>query len=117
MNLSKYHELISKYDKFIYESYHIEENEEKLVLNFQYIITSEFEDQIVFNHRVSYQLKSNTGQGLNLNLLKDLDGLIFSIGMVEAINYYKTICPQFFFYVNCGRLTKEQKKVVAETVL
>lgn len=108
MSLERYHELTSTYEKFIYESYQVEEIDDRLMLHFQYRITSEFAESIVFNHRVSYQLKSQTGKQLNLALIKDLDALIFSIGMVESINYYKTICPRAF-YVNCGRLTKEQK--------
>lgn len=113
MSLERYRELTSQYDKFIYESYHVEENEERLMLNFQYRITSEVSDPIVFNHRVSYQLVTDKAKpgtdstGLNLSLIKDLDALIFTIGMVESINYYKTICPRSF-YVHCGRLNKDQ---------
>lgn len=108
MSLSKYRELTNIYDKFIYESYQVEVNDERLMLNFQYKITSEFKEPIIFNHRVSYQLSETSNRSLNLSLVKDLDALIFSIGLVESINYYKTICPKSF-YVHCGRLTNKQK--------
>ncbi len=108
MSLNTYRELTSKYDRFIYESYHVEEWEEKLMLNFQYKIVGEFGEPIVFNHRISYALISES-ESLDLSKIKELDALIFTIGLVEGINYYKTVCPREF-YVHCGRLTKGQKK-------
>lgn len=109
MSLSKYLELSNQYDEFIYESYQVEKIEERLMLNFQYKIIGKNIETIVFNHRVSYYLKSKNNQKLRLELVKDLDALIFTIGLVESISYYKTVCPRKF-YVNCGKLDQEQKK-------
>lgn len=108
MSLNKYRELSSQYDKFIYESYQIEELEDQLMLNFQYKITSEFSEDHIFNHRISYKLKGEAGD-LDVSRIKVMDALIFTIGMVESINYYKTICPRSF-HIHCGRLTSDQKK-------
>lgn len=108
MSLERYRELTSLYDRFVYESYHIEELEEKLMLNFQYKLEGEFGETITFNHRISYRLVSD-GRKLNLGNIKEMDALIFTIGLVEGINYYKTVCPREF-HVHCGRLTSAQKK-------
>lgn len=107
LNLNKYRELTSQYDQFIFESYYIEDLEEKLMLNYQYKLVGSFGKPLIFNHRISYTLTSKTKK-LELSKIKELDALIFTIGLVEGINYYKTVCPREFF-VNCGRLTKAQK--------
>ena len=107
MSLNRYRELTSQYDRFIYESYHIEELDDMLMLYFQYRIVGTFGEPIIFNHRVSYELASDK-YTMNLQRIKEMDALIFTIGLVEGINYYKTVCPREFF-INCGRLSKEQK--------
>ncbi|MBR6303452.1 MAG: hypothetical protein IKR35_06340, partial [Lachnospiraceae bacterium] len=38
-----------------------------------------------------------------------LDRMIFSLGMVETISYYKITCPKTVV-IDCGNLTKEQQK-------
>ena len=108
LNLNKYRELTSQYDQFIYESYHVEELDGQLMLNYQYKLVGEFGQPITFNHRISYELKSSR-HTLGLDYLKELDSMIFTIGLVEGINYYKTVCPRVF-YVNCGRLSESQKQ-------
>lgn len=108
MSLNRYRELTSQYDRFIYESYHLEELDDRLMLYFKYKIVGQYGEPIAFNHRVSYQLKSKQHE-MNLKIIKELDALMFTIGLVEGINYYKTICPREF-HVHCGRLNKEQKK-------
>ncbi len=107
MSLERYRELTSLYDQFIYESYHVEEIDGMLMLYFQYKVVGEFGDTVVFTHRVSYELHSEK-TALVSGDLRQYDALIFTIGLVEAINYYKTICPGEF-YIKCGRLSKEQK--------
>ena len=107
MSLERYRELTSLYDRFTYESYHVEIIEDKLMLYFKYRIDGAYGDPIVFSHRVSYTLHSDH-RTLDLDKVRALDSLIFTIGLVESINYYKTVCPREFF-VKCGRLSKEQK--------
>lgn len=108
MSLYRYKELTAQYDIFTYESYQVEKSEERLMLNFQYKITGKKVQPIIFNHRVGYEFISKDKKKLNLDLIKDLDTVIFSIGLVESINYYKTICPKVF-HIACGHLTKEQE--------
>jgi len=109
MSLEKYKELTHRYQRFIYEGYQIEENENKFMLNFQYKFEGKGVQTLAFNHRISYQLKSPIGTKLKLDLIKELGTMIFSIGLVESINYYKMICPKIV-HVTCGYLTEEQKK-------
>lgn len=108
MSLERYRELTSQYDRFIYESYHVEVVEKRLMLNFKYKIEGEFGKPIHFNHRISYGYVGEKGE-MDLSLIKKLDQIVFTIGLIESINYFKTVCPRSFV-IRCGRLNKEQKK-------
>ena len=109
MSLEKYRELSHTYDRFSFESYKAEMMDDQLMLYFQYKLLASSDsalEDISFFHRVSYEYK---GEGcLNTEILPKLDALIFSIGLVEGINYYKTVCPPIF-EIKCGRLNQEQK--------
>ena len=53
-----------------------------------------------FTHRLELGLRH--GALIERN---DLDGLIFQIGVMEAINYWKSACPAVI-ELNCGQLTE-----------
>lgn len=108
MSVNKHQALIADYPKFKYEMYTIEAIDDQLMLSFNYRLVGQSGQDVLFTHRVSYELFGMDKALINLHRVKDLDALIFSIGMVEAISYYKTTCAPFF-EISCGRLTPEQK--------
>ena len=93
--------LRNTYKKFIYHSYQIFEETEKLVLEFHF----EIENLEEFHPRIEILKKEFLFAGINSNIVKNM---VFNIGMVEAISYFKTTCsPQFL--IKCGKLDAYQK--------
>lgn len=91
-------EEIRKYDTFIYEDYKIEEQEESLKITFYFEIPG---------------LETFT-PSLEIPKLKEknvdsfVETLVFHLGMVEMMSYYKCCIPQNIV-VKCGFLNKEQE--------
>lgn len=104
-----YKTLSTVFTTFIYESYYVEWVDEKLMLHFRYRIENSQGEDLVFHHRVSYEWVQPLGNKALPQEVALFDGLIFHIGLVESINYYKTVCPKRF-QIKCGVLSKEQKK-------
>lgn len=98
--MDKYLELSSKYDTFIYDSYRIYEEDNKLKISYHYIIQN-LED---FNTTLEIDKKDIKNKQIDNNLLSYL---AFHIGMVELLSYYKAVCSKNII-VNCGYLSKAQ---------
>lgn len=95
-------ELREKYPKFIYNDYKIEELQDKIVIEYDF----EIEGLTKFNPRIEILKKDFNFKSINSNVVKNI---VFSLGMVEAISYFKPTCsPQFF--IKCGKLDEFQEK-------
>lgn len=97
-NFFKYQEFRNIYPEFHYLGYEIAEEEESLGLTYHFKISglAEFKPQWEIpkkkeNGEVLSHLKNLTG---NLRENKTLRKLIFSLGMVELISYWKIACPK-----------------------
>jgi len=101
----KYIELTNKFHSFKYKSYEytIEDNELKLLYKYELI----GDEIIIFNHKVTYNLMAVNE--IEQEHISNFELLIFHIGMVETINYWKLACPKKVI-VECGYLSEEQKK-------
>lgn len=96
-----YEELRNKYQRFIYSGYEITKAEDKL--------------RIVYNFEVPGLAKFNPSLEIPLNhklIINDAlspfaEKIIFSIGMVELISYWKIACPSRV-EVKAGKLNEEQ---------
>jgi len=100
----EYLELSQRYQSFIYDSYSYYVHNEMLELTFHYELYSDTE-RIPFIHRVFYSVKGNVQT--TFQNLKELDNLIFHIGLIETINYYKLACPKKLV-IRCGHLNEWQ---------
>jgi len=98
--LGQFFEFRKKYPEFIYAGYSISESNKSVGLDFHFIIPglAEFKPHwdIVKLSSCSVDLKDNR-----------LNELVFSLGMVELVSYWKTTCsPQV--HVACGSLSAAQ---------
>ena len=89
-------------NNFIYESYKIISNNDTLTLNFVYKLT-EKEKTTTFNHSISIENKSFFKD------IKNIETIVFHIGLIEAINYYKIAAPKDFI-IQCGSINNKQQK-------
>ena len=90
------------YPKFIYHSYEINNEEDKIVLKFDF----EIENLKRFNPTTTILKKDFDIKNIDSNRAKKI---VFFMGMVEAISYYKAVCSPKFV-IECGRLDKEQEE-------
>ncbi len=98
----KYEDLIDKYHNFIYHDFKILENKDDIEVVFDFEIEGLSHFNPIFN--IPKSLITNK------KIKKDmLHLLIFNIGMVESISYYKLTCPKTFIIDNYY-LTNNQKK-------
>lgn len=94
-------EVREKYPNFIYNDYKIEELEDRIVIEYDF----EIEGLSKFNPRIEIIKKNFKFKNINSNIVKNI---VFNLGMVEAISYFKPTCsPQFF--IKCGKLDEFQE--------
>ena len=97
-----YLEFRKKYPRFIYRGYSITETDESLNLEFDFEIPglAEFTPRWEIAKLESYSMDIED---------KRLHQLVFSLGMVELVSYWKTTCPPEI-RIQCGQLSEEQVK-------
>lgn len=98
--MDKYLYLSNKYDTFIYDSYKVYEEDNKLKVSFHYIIPN-LDD---FNTTLEIDKKDIKNKNIDENLLSYL---AFHIGMVELLSYWKCVCSKNII-VKCDYLSEEQ---------
>ena len=92
----RYGSLRSRYPQFDYEAYHYEECAEGLRIRFDFRMGDvEFHPTALIERRPF------------LDFGVDIDRIVFNIGMVELVSYWKCACPPTV-RVLCGSLTDEQ---------
>lgn len=97
-----FEKLRKEYPRFIYNSYKFVDEKEKICIEYDF----EIEGLTHFNPRVEILKKDFKFKSLNTNKVKNM---IFNLGMVEAISYFKATCsPQFI--IKCGKLDSFQEK-------
>ncbi len=97
-----FEELRIKYPRFIYNNYEISEEENSIIIKYDF----EIENLTKFNPRVEILKKEFKFKNINSNLVKNM---VFNLGMVEAISYFKATCsPQFV--IKCGKVDAFQEK-------
>lgn len=98
--MDKYLCLSNKYDTFIYDSYKVYEEDNKLKVSFHYIIPN-LDD---FNTTLEINKKDIKNKNIDSDLLSYL---AFHIGMVELLSYWKCVCSKNII-VKCAYLSEEQ---------
>lgn len=97
-----FYETRKKYPNFIYNSYKITELADKIIIEYDF----EIENLTKFNPRIEILRKNFEFKNVNSDIVKNI---VFNLGMVEAISYFKATCsPQFF--IKCGKLDSFQEE-------
>lgn len=96
--MKKFKELRAKYPDFIYEKYEVKETNDLMILTFYFNIPNlaEFTPTIEINKK----------DIINNNKIF-IDYLVFHIGLVELISYYKSVCSSNVI-IKAGFLNEEQ---------
>ncbi len=93
--------LRSTYQKFIYHSYQMKEEIDKIILQFHF----EIENLEEFYPKIEILKKDFQFEDINSNIVKNI---VFNLGMIEAMSYFKATCsPQFV--IKCGKLDSYQE--------
>jgi hypothetical protein len=90
-----------KYSEFIYDSYNVNEDSHCYKLQYKFVIPKLCEFNPTIEIEKDY-LKNNNINKEFLNLL------VFHLGLVELISYYKSVCSKKII-IKCGYLDEEQK--------
>ena len=98
----EYNTLIKKFPKFIYKSYDIVDDGDKLVIKYEF----EIPGLNTYTPKTEIPKKEFKFKDVNSDFVRNI---VFFIGMTEAISYFKITCsPQFV--IECGNLNEDQKK-------
>ena len=92
--MDKYNELRNKYDTFIYDSYEIEELENTTKITYNFIVPS------LTQYKPTLEVKKIKIDSFTKNL-------IFHIGLVELVSYWKATCSKNVI-IKAGYINKEQ---------
>lgn len=98
-NFNKFKEYRSKYPTFIYNNYYYIEENDKLIISFDFEIVGlkNFNPTITINKKI-------IGKHVNKEFM---NYLVFHIGLVELISYWKCTCSPNVV-INAGFIDKEQ---------
>ncbi len=95
-------ELRKEYPVFYYNSYRISDENDVIKIDFEFEIAGLSK----FNPKIEILKKDFHFKDINTNIVKNI---VFNIGMIEAISYFKATCsPEFV--IKCGALDEYQKK-------
>ena len=92
--MDKYNELRNKYDTFIYDNYEIEELENTTKITYNFIVPS------LTQYKPTLEVKKFKIDSFTKNL-------IFHIGLVELVSYWKVTCSKNVI-IKAGYINKEQ---------
>ena len=99
-NIEKFNELRNKYKLFKYNNY--EYNISENYLNIKYYYEIENLDKFVTTWTINIQKNNHIDDGI-------LNNLIFNLGMVELISYWKMTCANDIL-IECYNINEEQNK-------
>ncbi len=94
--------LREKYSKIIYHSYQIIDEDDKIKIQYNFEIPGLSE----FNPYIQFDKKNIINPNVNERLL---NFIVFRIGIVELISYYKCVCPKTI-EIEAGYIDDDEKK-------
>ncbi len=98
--MKKFNELREEYEEFKYKSYNISEDESKIKIEYEF----EIPKLSIFRPSIEIEKRKIDFKNIDNDFVKNL---VFNIGMVELISYWKCVCPKKII-IKCGMLDEEQ---------
>ena len=92
--------LRNEYKEFIYKEYEISEDETCIKIQYRF----EIPNLQIFTPTIEIEKRNIEFISIDNDAIKNI---VFNIGMVEALSYWKCACPQKMI-VQCGNLNEEQ---------
>lgn len=92
--------LRKEYPEFHYDSYEITHNEKEIVLRFRFSMRDVFFEPTT-------KIKTENLKILNAFDSEDAKRIVFYLGMVEAVSYWKAACAPTV-YIHCGQLSDSE---------
>lgn len=99
MNFEK---LRLKYPNFVYKNYQIYEEENQICIEYYF----EIENLSFFKPKIEILKKDLNFKNINSEIVQNI---VFNIGMIEAISYFKCTCSPNFI-IKCGKIDNFQEK-------
>ncbi len=103
-NMEKFLELRNKHKEFIYDSYKVFEDSEYICIEYKF----EIPDLKIFTPSIKIKKKSLIVNNIENNK-EYINHLVFHIGMIELISYWKCVCSPNVI-IKCGKINDEQIK-------
>lgn len=98
--MKDFKELRNEYKEFIYRSYEVSENESKIKIEYCF----EIPNLAIFRPTIEIEKRNLNFKSVKSDSVKNL---VFNIGMIELISYWKCACPKKVI-IECGTLNDEQ---------
>lgn len=98
--MNKFKELRDKYKEFIYRSYNIKEDENKIKIEYCF----EIPNLSIFRPIIEIEKRNIYFKRTDNDFVKNL---VFNVGMIELISYWKCACSKKVI-IECGTLNEEQ---------
>ena len=92
--------LRNEYKEFIYKEYKISEDEKYIKIEYKF----EIPNLQVFTPTIEIEKSNIEFESTDNDIIKNI---VFNIGMVEALSYWKCACPKKMI-IECGNLNSEQ---------
>jgi len=100
--MDKFNDLRNKYEEIIYKGFTIDEGNETFKITYNFVIPN----LISFNPTISFNIDLFINENLNDKLLNKI---IYRLGLIELISYYKAVCPKKIVLEN-GYISKDEEK-------
>ena len=98
--MTKYEDFRAEYPEFIYKSYELSENNEEIFIKYNFEISG------LSSFAPEWKIRKKNPESITDD--RKLRKLVFSLGMVELVSYWKITCSPNVT-VMCGELNEEQK--------
>lgn len=98
--MKNFNELRKEYEEFKYKSYNISEDESKIKIDYEF----EIPKLSVFRPSIEIEKRNINLKNIDNDFVKNI---VFNIGMIELISYWKCACPKKVI-VECGTLNEDQ---------
>ena len=98
--MKKFKELRNEYKEFIYKEYKIWEDKDSIKIEYFF----EIPNLSTFKPTIEIEKRNINFKSINNDFVKNM---VFNIGMVELISYWKCACPKKVI-VECGDINEEQ---------